>query len=93
MGVWVVAFQVKASDTLYLIHRLWQHVLCTGGEKDNFHMFFECPFTLAIWASQQNSQVDVTCHISRGLFGNLSREWKRECSLLFCGHYGCAVTR
>ena len=45
-----------------------ESAMCTGGEENCCHLFFECPFARAIWAKQKISWVDIT-HISRGLLG------------------------
>ena len=35
-------------------------VLCTGGEEDYFHPFFECPFAREVWIGQPISRADVS---------------------------------
>ena len=35
-------------------------VLCTGAVEDCSHLFFECPFARAIWASRKIPRIDVS---------------------------------
>ena len=54
-GVWVVGVQGEAGDLCLLQENVFMGVgecAVYRGEEDCSHLFFECSFTGAVWASQ-----------------------------------------
>ena len=61
-SLWCLSCNIKCSlyGELMFPEASVECAMCTGGEEDCFHLFFELPFTRAVWANQRTTRVDVT---------------------------------